>query len=119
MDCGFHHEPSGGLDLANFVEDDAQLVAEVRVQDTLDLLFKPYVAWLESVQHEVPVPDLVFSVLAEHLERLQRVVKYGVPCQNVKTRVKRVSRGKELVNVVKDEKVFEGGDEDRAGVRIE
>lgn len=78
-------EPASYLYFAHLVDHEAQLVTEVRRQDALDLLLQADIAGFETMENQVPVSDLILTVLAQDFKLGERVVENSVPSQNVKT----------------------------------
>ena len=76
---------SSDLNLFHFVENDAQFLSEVLAEYPLKLLLKSNVARFKSMQHQVTVTYLVFAVLTKDFKLAERVVKYGMPRQNIQT----------------------------------
>ena len=62
----------------------------------------------------MPVPDLVFSVLAEHLKRAQTVIEHCMACQDINTRAQVIQGSEKLINIIVDQIVFELGHKDRS-----
>ena len=62
--CLIDLNTSCDLNFLNFVQNYAQFLPEILTEDSLHLFFKSDVAWLKTMQHEMPIPYLVFSILA-------------------------------------------------------
>ena len=95
------------LHLAYLIKHEAKLVPQVRAQDGLNLLFQTNIARLESMQNQMPVSDLILSVVAQDFKRRKRIIKDSMSVKNVETSLKVVKLRQELVNVIVDQKVFE------------
>ena len=55
----------------------------IRCQDVLDLFLKSDIAGFQAEEDQVPVPNLIFSVLAQDFQLLQRVVEDCMPVQDI------------------------------------
>ena len=90
----------GSLDLLGLCNCQSKLVPGIRGNVPLHCCVEAGIARFESVDNQMPISDLVLSVLAKDRKGLERVIELSVSNQNISRCLDSVEFTHEFVNVV-------------------